>query len=531
MPKRSAPLSEEKINSAKTAEKAYRLFDGLGLFLLVEPNGSRRWRFKYCFEGKEKMISFGIYPEVSLKDARSSRDAARTLLRQGIDPSALRKEYREREKSKLWKIERTPSVRTTIDEQSESRKARNMPLSDMRVRTAKPREKAYKLSDGDGLYLLVTEKGQKWWRFRYRFDGREKLLSMGTYPEISLADARARRDEARRQVAHHIDPGALRKAQKQAETAETETFEVIAREWHEKFKVNWTDGHATTIMSRLERDLFPWIGKRPIMEIKAPELLTVLRRVESRGALESAHRIRTIAGQVFRYAVATGRAERDPSADLKGALPQPKETHRAAIVDPKEVAPLLRAMDGYQGHFVVMCALRLAPLFFVRPGELRHAEWTEIDFEQALWSIPAHKMKTKQAHIVPLCRQAVEILTELKEYTGNSRYVFPSGRSFVRPMSNNAILAALRRMGYDKDTMTGHGFRAMARTILDEVLNIRPDFIEHQLAHAVRDPNGRAYNRTAHLEERRKMMQTWADYLDGLKAGAVVLPFKNLPPR
>jgi integrase len=280
-------------------------------------------------------------------------------------------------------------------------------------------------------------------------------------------------------------------------------------------------------MSRLERDLFPWIGTRPINQIKAQELLILLRRVEARGALESAHRIRTIAGQVFRYAVATGRAERDPSADLKGALPQPGEKHHAAITEPKEVAHLLRAIDGYQGHFVVKCALRLAPMFFVRPGELRNAEWEEIVLDEAVWNIPAHKMKMKQSHIVPLCKQAVQILTELKELTGASRYVFPSGRSFARPMSNNAILAALRRMGYDKDTMTGHGFRAMARTILDEVLQVRPDFIEHQLAHAVRDVNGRAYNRTSHLEERRKMMQTWVDYLDGLKAGADVIPFRG----
>jgi integrase len=401
------------------------------------------------------------------------------------------------------------------------------PLSEVKVRNAKSRGNAYKLFDGGGLFLLVTPSGGKLWHFKYRFDNKEKKLTLGIYPEISLADARQRRDDARRQLAHGIDPGAVRKAQKQAETEETETFEVIAREWHAKFKANWTEGHATTTMNRLERDLFPWIGKRPIAQVKAPELLSVLRRVENRGALETAHRIRTIAGGVFRYAVATGRAERDPSGDLRGALPQPGERHHAAITDPKEVAPLLRAIDGYQGHFVVKCALRLAPMFFVRPGELRHAEWAEVDLDEGVWNIPASKMKMKQAHIVPLCKQAVEILTELKELTGTSKYVFPSGRSFARPMSENAILAALRRMGYDKDTMTGHGFRAMARTILDEVLQVRTDFIEHQLAHAVKDPNGRAYNRTAHLVERRKMIQTWADYLDGLKAGAVVIPFKT----
>lgn len=401
------------------------------------------------------------------------------------------------------------------------------PLSEVKVRTTKPGKKPYKLFDGGGLFLLVTPSGGKLWNFKYRFDNKEKKLALGPYPEISLLDARQRRDEARRQIAHNIDPVAVRKAQKQAKTEELETFEVIGREWHAKFTQTWTPGHTTTIMSRLERDLFPWIGNRPINQIKAPELLAVLRRVESRGALESAHRIRTIAGQVFRYAIATGRAERDPAADLKGALPQPKEKHHAAITDPKEVAPLLRALDGYQGHFIVKCALKLAPMLFVRPGELRNAEWVEIDLDGAVWNIPAHKMKMKQAHMVPLCHQAIEILTQLKELTGASRYVFPSARSFARPMSNNAVNAALRRMGYDKETMTGHGFRAMARTILDEVLHIRPDYIEHQLAHAVRDPNGRAYNRTAHLEERRKMMQTWADYLDGLKAGAVVVPFKT----
>jgi integrase len=420
-----------------------------------------------------------------------------------------------------------PSARTvTPKEEIESMPKQIVPLSDMKVKTAKSKNKPYKLYDNDGLYLLVTEKGGKWWRFKYRFEGKEKLLSLGTYPEISLSDARRRRDEARKQVAQGIDPSNVRKAQKLSSTQETETFEVIAREWHARFKSTWSEGHASTIMDRMERDLFPWIGKRPIAEIKAPELLAALRRVESRGALETAHRIRTIGGQVFRYAVATGRAERDPSGDLKGALPQPQEKHRAAITEPTEVAKLLRAIDDYSGSFVVKCALKIAPLVFVRPGELRHMEWTELDFENAQWNIPAGKMKMKEPHLVPLSTQAIEILKEVEKLTGSSRYVFPSGRSFGRAMSNNAILAALRRMGYEKDEMSGHGFRAMARTILDEVLQIRPDFIEHQLAHAVRDPNGRAYNRTAHLNERCKMMQTWADYLDGLKQGAKVLPFR-----
>jgi integrase len=402
------------------------------------------------------------------------------------------------------------------------------PLTDIKVRKAKPQEKDVKLFDGGGLFLLVTSGGGKLWQFKYRFGGKEKKLSFGTYPEISLAQARGLRESARKQVAVGIDPGDVRKAEKRAggESA-ANTFQAIAREWHERFSSSWTAGHAVTIMSRMERDLFPWLGARGINEIRAPELLAALRRVETRGALETAHRIRTIAGQVFRYAVATGRADRDLSADLRGALPPTSKKHHAAITDPNEVARLLRAIEGYQGGFVVRCALRLAPLVFVRPGELRQAEWAEIDFDEEQWEIPAARMKMKQPHLVPLCRQAMDILRELQPLTGSSRYVFPSGRSFARPMSNNAVNAALRRMGYDKDTMTGHGFRAVARTILDEVLQVRPDFIEHQLAHAVKDPNGRAYNRTAHLAERRRMMQTWGDYLDGLKAGAKVLPFRR----
>ncbi len=401
-----------------------------------------------------------------------------------------------------------------------------MALSDVKIRNAKPSDKNIKLFDGDGLFLLVTTAGGKLWRLKYRHEGKEKLLALGTYPAVSLTYARKRRDEARENLAHGIDPGAVKKAQRRAVTAEKETFEAVAREWHAAFGQTWAPRHGATILSRLNHDLIPWIGSRPINEIKAPELLSVLRRAESRGALELAHRLRAIAGQVFRYAVATGKAERDPSSDLRGALPSPKVKHYAAITDPKEVASLLRAIDDYQGGFVVRCALRLAPLLFVRPGELRHAEWAEINLDEAVWNIPAHKMKMKQAHVVPLCRQAIDILKELKEYTGAGRYVFPSVRTHARPMSENTINAALRQAGYDKDKMTGHGFRAMARTILDEVLQIRPDFIEHQLAHAVRDPNGRAYNRTAHLAERKKMMQKWADYLDGLKAGAAVIPFK-----
>ena len=402
------------------------------------------------------------------------------------------------------------------------------PLSDTKVRNVKPQAKEVKLFDGGGLFLLVVPTGGKLWRFKYRFGGKEKQLTFGTYPEISLSDARQRREDARKLLANGVDPSEIKKAQKAATVAVTEnSFEVVAREWHGKFSGTWSACHAETTLGRLQLDVFPALGAKSIGEIKAMDLLAMLRRIESRGALETAHRVRTICSQVFRYAVATGRTERDPSGDLKGALPPYKKGHLASITDPKDVAPLLRAIDGYQGSFVVKCALQLAPLVFVRPGELRQAEWKEIDLDTAEWNIPAERMKMKVAHLVPLSDRAVEILRELKALTGNSRFVFPSGRSFARPMSNNAVNAALRRMGFEKDEMTGHGFRAMARTILDEVLQVRPDFIEHQLAHAVKDPNGRAYNRTAHLAERRKMMQLWADFLDGLKVGAKVLPLKK----
>lgn len=365
------------------------------------------------------------------------------------------------------------------------------PLSETKVRTAKPQAKEVKLFDGGGLFLLIAPSGGKLWRFKYRFAGKERKLTFGTYPEISLADARQRREEARKLLANGVDPGEVRKAKKVAQLAVTEnSFEVVAREWHSKFSGAWSASHAETTMGRLKLDVFPALGARPISEIKAPQVLAMLRRIESRGALEMAHRVRTICGQVFRYAVATGRAERDIAADLKGALPPYKKGHLAAIVDPRDVAPLLRAIDGYQGSFVVKCALQLAPLVFVRPGELRQAEWVEIDLDAAEWNIPAVRMKMKQPHLVPLSEHAVSILRELKALTGNSRYLFPSVRSFARPMSNNAINAALRRMGFDKDEMTGHGFRAMARTILDEVLQVRPDYIEHQLAHAVKAQMG-----------------------------------------
>ena len=398
-----------------------------------------------------------------------------------------------------------------------------MPLTDVSIRNAKAGYKTVKLFDERGLYLEIAPSGGKWWRLKYRFDGKEKRLSLGVYPDVSLKDARERRDSARKLVADGVDPSENRKAQKSAKADRAaNSFEVVTREWFAKYSSTWVDHHGDRILRRFERDLFPWIGERPISEVTAQELLAVIRRIESRGAVETSHRALSNCGQVFRYAVATGRAERDPSGDLKGAIPPAKGGHMAATTDPKRVAEILRAMEGYEGTLIVKCALRLAPLVFVRPGELRKAEWANVDLDAAEWRYLVTKTQTK--HIVPLCTQALEILRELKPLTGQGRYVFPSARSGARPMSDNAILAAMRRMGISKEEMSGHGFRAVARTIMDEVLGIRPDFIEHQLAHAVKDPNGRAYNRTAHLPERRKMMQQWADYLDKLKAGADVIP-------
>jgi integrase len=403
-------------------------------------------------------------------------------------------------------------------------------LTDAKVRNAKPELKPRKLFDGRGLFLLVTPSGGKWWRFKYRFGGKAKTLSLGIYPDVGLGEARERRESARKLLSSGFDPGVERKAAKAAQVAEvareTGTFERVACEWFAKHATGWAPGHAATVIRRLERDVFPWLGGRPVGEIAAVELLEVLRRVETRGALETAHRIKQICGQVFRYSIATGRASRDPSADLRGALPPVREKHHAALTKPADVAALVRSINGYQGSFVVRCALRLAPLVFVRPGELRTAEWSELDVDGAIWRIPAAKMKLRTEHLVPLSRQAVEILSELRPLTGAGSYVFPSARTTSRPMSENAITAALRRIGYERGQMTGHGFRTLASTLLNE-LGWSGDAIERQLAHAERDGVRDAYNRAEYLTERRHMMQAWADYLDSLTNRDIVIPLKT----
>jgi len=404
-----------------------------------------------------------------------------------------------------------------------------MALTDAKIRKAQPRDKQYKLSDAHGLFVLIHSNGGKYWRWRYRFAGKQKTLALGVYPAITLAAAREARTAAAAQLSDGLDPSAMRKIEKahSAEHAEN-TFEAVACEWHIKHEPTWADSHAKRVIARLEQHVFPWLGSRPINDIKAPELLAVLRRIESKGALESAHRMRTISGQVFRYAIATGRCERDISQDLRGALPPVQTKHFAAITDPEKIGELLRAIDGYSGTFPVACALKLAPMVFQRPGELRHMQWTDVDLEASEWNFIASKQRTGKApliHTVPLSKQAVNILRDLHPLTGHGQYVFPSPRTRdgSRPMSDNAILSAFRRMGIDKSEMTGHGFRAMARTVLDEVLGFKAELIEQQLSHTVRDPLGRAYNRTKHLTERRKMMEAWAEYLDRLKTGADVI--------
>ena len=403
-----------------------------------------------------------------------------------------------------------------------------MALTELKIRNAKPGEKPIRIFDGrgKGFYVEVSPKGGKWWRLKYRFEGKPKTLSLGVYPLVSLEEARRRCDEGRRLLATGIDPSQHRKIEKQRHAVKSSTsFEAVSREWYEKHSPVWASGHSTRVLRLFERDIWPWLRNRPITEIAAPELLTTVRRIEARGAGETAHRALSTCGQVFRYAVATGRAERDPSGDLRGALAPIQGGHFAAATEPKHLAKILRQIDAYEGTLIVRSAMRLAPLVFVRPGELRKAEWEHIDLEGAEWRFRTSKTKTD--HIVPLSRQAVAILREIHPLTGRGKYVFPSARGSKRPMSDNAVLVAMRTMDIGRELMTGHGFRAAARTILDEVLKVRVDLIEHQLAHVVKDPNGRAYNRTSFLPERTKMMQQWADYLDRLKASADVIPVQS----
>ncbi|HVS31579.1 MAG TPA: integrase arm-type DNA-binding domain-containing protein [Thermoanaerobaculia bacterium] len=406
-------------------------------------------------------------------------------------------------------------------------------LTDTVIRNAARRGKPYKLHDERGLYLLVSAAGGKLWRFKYRFAGKEKVLALGQYPDVPLKAAREKRVEARQLVAAGKDPGVEKKVTRERlKASAVGTFEAVAREWLKKFASRWTPATAATKLRRFEIHVFPRIGARPIRDITAPDLLAVIRRVEATGRHDTAHRVHQLCGEVFRYAIATDRADRDPSGDLRGAFSPAVVTNRAAVTEPAKVGAILRMYDRYDGYIVTRCALRLAPLVFVRPGELRQAEWSEVDFDKGEWTIPAWKMKMRNSHTVPLSRQAIAILRELQPVTGEGRYVFPSGRTGERPMSDNAVLAAMRRMGIPKDEMSGHGWRAVARTLIAENLeqlglvgaiweSMAREIVEHQLAHLVKDATGEAYNRTKFLRERRQMMQAWADYLDTLRAAKV----------
>lgn len=400
-----------------------------------------------------------------------------------------------------------------------------MALTELQIKNAKATDKPLKLSDGGGLFLLVQSsdpKDSKYWRLAYRFAGKQKTLALGVYPDVSLSDARSGREAARKILANDADPSAIKKAQKAAVVALAEnSFEIVAREWLSKFSKDWKDSHNITIIGRLVNDIFPWLGVRPIGEITAPELLAVLRRIESRGALSTAHRCLSICGQIFRYAIATGRAQRDLSADLRGALPPHRGKHLATITEPIKIGQLMRDIEGYKGSFIVRCALRIAPMVFLRPIELSRAEWAEMDLDKAEWRIPAGKMKMKSLHIIPLSSQVVATLRDLHPLTGDGKYVFPNVRTNTLPMAGNTLLAAIRAMGYTPNEMTAHGFRHMASTLLNEQ-GFNADVIERQLAHKASGVRA-IYNGAEYLPERQRMMQHWADYLDGLKAGADVI--------
>jgi integrase len=401
-----------------------------------------------------------------------------------------------------------------------------MALTDIAIRNAKFVDKPFKLSDGEGMYLFINAIG-KYWRLDYRYLNKRKTLSLGKYPTVSLAAARQKRADAKKMLSEEIDPLEHKKIIKltRLENA-ANSFEAVGLEWFAKNRAKWVESHSEKIIARLKNDIFPWIGSRPIADLTAPEILSVLRRIENRGAIETAHRALQNCGQIFRYAIATGRASRDICADLRGALPPAKQKHHASITEPQAVGALIRAIRSYQGSFVTACALRLAPLVFLRPGELRHAEWSEIDLEAGEWRIPAEKMKMRTLHIVPLSTQAVAVLNEIRPLTGHRQYVFPSVRTSDRPMSENTILGALRRLGYEKEEMTGHGFRSMASTLLNEN-GWNSDAIERQLAHSERNSVRAAYNYAELLPERRKMMQWWADYLDSLAKGADIITLRS----
>ncbi len=391
-----------------------------------------------------------------------------------------------------------------------------MPLTDTALRAAKPTEKTQKSFDGNGLYLIITPKGAKSWRLKYRFQGKEKLISLGPYPLVSLKEARERSLVARKTLEGGIDPSAERK---QAKNKTQNTFELVAREWHEMQSTKWTKTTATAVMQRMKRNFFPFIGAKPIDEVTAPEILALLRKVEARGTISSAHDLKHACSGVMRYAIATGRAERDPTADLRGALTPNRKKHRPALTAPEAVGNLMHAIYNYQGSLVVRSALQLLAFTFCRSTEIRNAEWKEFDFEDKLWRIPAERMKMKRDHLVPLSKQAIAVLEKLRMYSGKGQYVFPCYRSETVSFGKTALQRAIRVMGFERDEMCPHGFRSMASTLLNEQ-GYNADWIERQLAHVSNNQVRAAYNRAEYLPERRKMLQEWADYLDKLRKKA-----------
>lgn len=394
-----------------------------------------------------------------------------------------------------------------------------MALTDTEVRNAKPKERPYKLYDEKGLYLIVTPKGGKWWRFNYRFQGKQKTLSLGTYPEVTLKEAREKRDELRKKIANKEDPSIARKS------SSVMLFGDLAWDWYESRKASWTPNHAETVVGRLKNYIIPAFGKKPLSSINTPEVFQFLKQLQAEGKIETAHRVKQIISMIFRYAIVNGSASYDPTSSLgRGMLISPRANHYPTLLEPEKIGGLMRAIDGYES-IIVRYALKLLALTFLRPGELRHGRWEEVDLEEAIWEIPAERMKLKKPHLVPLSRQAIQAFSNLKLFTGDSSYVFPSTRDRNRPISDMTLNAALRRMGFStKEEITSHGFRAMARTILHERLGYSPDVIELQLAHAVPDRLGEAYNRTKFLEERKRMMQDWADYLDSVKNSSQEIP-------
>ncbi len=389
-------------------------------------------------------------------------------------------------------------------------------LSDTKIRQARPRDRQYKIYDAKGLFIIITPRGGKWWRLNYRFNDKQRTISLGVYPDVSLRLARQRRDEARRQLAEGIDPSLARAPKKR------DTFESVAREWHSKHKHTWKPDHAKWIMRCLEKDIFPYIGDAPIDDLTAPMVLKVLRRVESRGVLELTHKLKNWCSNVFQYGVSCGLCERDPAADLRGALPPARSKHYAVFHDPKDIGKLLRDIDRYSGRFVTACALKLLPLLFLRRSELITGEWSEINFDTAEWRVSGERMKMKRLHLVPLSRQAIAVLRDLHKLTSRGRYLFPNVHRADRPIGKSTLLAVLRRIGYGPDAMTLHGFRSMASTVLNE-RHWHRDAIERQLGHVEGNAVRAAYHHSEYLDERKKMMQAWADYLDELKSGAEVI--------